>query len=67
MKLIAEFTITLKTLGDFGRANVKQTGIPITADTRAERDRAFAACRKMFPDARQIALTTVARREEAVQ
>ena len=65
MKLIAEFTITLKTPGEYGRPNVRQTGIPITSDTRAERDRAFAVCRKFFPDARQIALTKITITEEA--
>jgi len=64
---IAEFTITMKTTGDYGRANVKHIGIPLAADTRPERDRAFAACRKLFPDARTIQLTTVAQREEAAQ
>ena len=47
------------------RRRARQTGIPITSDTRAERDRAFAVCRKFFPDARQIALTKITITEEA--
>ena len=63
ISLIAEFTIFLKTLDTYGEPAKKQAGIAITADTREERDRAFAAIRKMFPEARQIALTAIAKRE----
>jgi len=64
MKLVAEFTITMKTVGKNDHPEIRTAAIPVAADTREERDRAFAAIRKMFPNARQSQLTAIAQQEE---
>ena len=61
MTFTAEFNITLKQRDRNDRHLTRATGFVIPENTPAERDRAFAAVRKLNPDAWKIELTGVAK------